>query len=307
MLSLCIKNYLRFWVHHKAVLVATLSVLTFTFLLQTLFICLTQNLIEVVERWGSTGRVVLYLQDGLSPVQLESLKEQLGGLSYHSLKYISKEETTASFREQMKDYLPEVTNDPQFRNPFPASLELGLPDQIFNSLNKSEIDQKIKELSNLAGVGSVSYGGDWLPRYSKFVDFVRGSGGAVTFLLLIMGLFVVANSIQAAINYRREEIEILELVGASKIMIRIPFILEGALSGFLAATLALLIAFILYSIVSGLALDALSFWTLGARFTFLRPVHVFSILLTGIAVGAGGSFFSVRRINDGWAASHGVE
>jgi cell division transport system permease protein len=122
----------------------------------------------------------------------------------------------------------------------------------------------------------------------------------------MVALFVVGNSIRASIASRRDEIEILELVGATPDMVRAPYVFEGAAMGFAASAIALAANFAAWLWEARLLRESFAVSRLAEGFTFLSPAWLVVALAAGTALGALGAYLIVRSINDGWAASQGL-
>src|SRR5207248_738678 len=95
------------------------------------------------------------------------------------------------------------------------------------------------QVSNVGGVAEVDYGREWVDRLEALGSALRGFGSASLLLLALAALLVVANTIRLAVYARRDEIEIMKLVGATDGYVRAPFLLEGALQGLIGAAIAL--------------------------------------------------------------------
>src|SRR5207253_6111218 len=94
-------------------------------------------------------------------------------------------------------------------------------------------------LEKLPGVQEVEYGREWLDKLEALGRGLRVFGAGALFTVLGAALLVVANTIRLAVYARRDEIEIMKLVGATDGYVRAPFLLEGALQGLIGAALAL--------------------------------------------------------------------
>lgn len=304
MIKIIVKNYLNFFSHHKMIYVATLSILTFTFLVMTLFFNIYYNMMNIVHHWSDLTKMTVYLKDGLSQDQINNIKTHLESQKFTQLKYASKEEASEQFKKQMKEYLPDLLNDEEFRNPFPASFDLGIPEDLFRSLGINGLREKAKGLLELEGVEDVSYGGDWIQNYRKFAQFIFKFGWTILLILLFAGFFVIGNSIRISIEQRRDEVEILELIGATDSLIRWPFIFEGAMTGLISSVVALSLGYTLYQLSIDFVQEHLSFWSMGAQLSFLSPLAFLGVILSGVLTGAIGSYICVSRLNDGWSASH---
>ncbi len=283
--------------------VATLSILSFVFLIQTLFLSIRTNFKNLASSLGQSDHIVLYLKEDVSEETITLVRSRLQSMNFSEIKFFSKEDASIQFGEQMKNYLPDLANDPHFKNPFPASFDLQVASLANIPIDRELLGSISKELMQIEGASDVSYGGDWIKNYRVFLSFISSSGLFMTLLLFAAGLFVVGFSIQSSVHHRREEIEILELVGATNGMIRFPFVFEGALTGLISSLIALGLGYGVFRWFQELAQDQLTFWALSAKTIYLSPQSAFTIIISGVLLGAFGSLLCVWRINTGWAAA----
>ena len=162
----------------------------------------------------------------------------------------------------------------------------------------------MKSITKIFGVDDISYGQSWVENYAALVKSFSYSSLLLIAVLLAGSLFVVGNSIRNSISLRREEIEILELVGATRSMIMMPYIFEGAIMGFFASALSCGICYLIFVWQASIINSSLGFWGLGSQFGYLAADKVFLLLLLGIVFGAFGAFLCVRKLSNGWAASY---
>src|SRR5262249_50091133 len=121
-------------------------------------------------------------------------------------------------------------------NPLPASLEIVLaPEQ----RDRTGLDALVKRLSGLPGIAELGYGHEWVEGYARGVALVRRMAFALGAVLALATLLIVSNTIRLSVYARRDEIEILALVGAGRAFVAAPFLLEGLLEGALGGLLAL--------------------------------------------------------------------
>ena len=128
------------------------------------------------------------------------------------------------------------------------------------------------------------------------------SGGAVL-LTILMGLLVVGNSVRMSLSQRREEIEILELVGATSRWIRLPFIVEGAVTGFVASMLSIGVGYFLQVLLLNYVRGGLSFWSVSEELQPLGYMGWAVVVLIGMGFGTLGAYSCVRHLNSGWSAA----
>lgn len=302
------KSFRRSWVHETGTQMATLSVLAATFTVVAFVFCLSLNLNRLLTQWGESVQMTIYVQDKISDQARLALQAELeGDKRFKSVEYIPKESATKLFKTQMATYAPELLTDDEFLNPFPASFQVKLKNGIPAEQVSSVLEGAAKRLSSFSGVEEVSYGQSWVSNYSGFVSALSASGWVIAAILVAGSFFVIGNSIRASISARRDEIEILELVGATKSMIRAPFLFEGALMGTLAASIAVGVNFGIFVWQISLLESNAALARIAASVNFIGFTGIVSVIATGMMVGTLGAFLTVRQLNDGWSASQRTE
>jgi cell division transport system permease protein len=301
------KSFVRSWQHHPTLQSATLSVLVGTFAMIAFFFCAKTNLSELLAHWGQTVQMTVYLKDENGP-QVQAVADRLHKMDeFESVTFIDKAEAARRFRTQMGSYSAGFMSDPDFGNPLPASFEVKLKDA-FNSPDLMEhMSAVVKSLTDLQGVDEVSYGQGWVENYHVFLRSFDKASVFVVIVLLFGAVFIIAHSIRSSIYQRREEIEILELVGATSRTIRIPFMFEGALLGFLASTLALVICYGFLNWQFQIFQKTLQIWGLTSVFRFLNPFEIAIFVTMGTFFGWFGAYISLRNLATGWAAAERTE
>ncbi|MFH1681841.1 MAG: ABC transporter permease [Candidatus Eisenbacteria bacterium] len=246
-----------------------------------LFLLGTKNLQKVIRLAQQKVGITVYLRDDATEAdqtRLTDLFSRLGGVS--GARYLSPEDALEGFRQTLgpRAYLLEGVEG----NPLPASFELELYDD-WKTLER--IRSLASEVELQGGVESVVFGENWVGKLERWIYFFVAVDLFLGIVLGLATILVVENTMKLAIADRRDTIEILRLVGATPTQIRLPYLLEGAILGFTAALLALLILRESHSFASARLPGVL----------FLDPFGVFSFLLIGGALGAGGTLLSLNR------------
>ena len=302
-LSNDLKSFKRSWLHHTGMQLATLSVLTATFAVVALVLSLGLNVNRILASWGETVQITAYLDENVAADKVSSIQSQLEKLpSVETVVHIPREVATQNFKSQMASYAPDLLTDSDFENPFPASFRINLKGGVHTEQDFAALEKIAAAVGKVEGIEDVSYGQTWVKSYASFVNAIAASGGVMVLILLAGGLFVVSNSIRASITARREEIEILELIGATSSMIRRPYIVEGAAMGFVAALIALGLCFGIQAWQLSLVSKNLELARLAHQVTYLGPALTLAFVACGTFLGAFGAWATVRRINDGWSA-----
>lgn len=270
---------------------ASIGTIAVSFVIVGIFLIITHNLGALVSEWKEQFQVTVFLEDGITTEQLALLRKRIQSESaVKAMTYTSKEEALQSFKRELrgKESLLEGLGE----NPIPASLQL----RVHEAYQTPEaLRQFTASLTRLEGVEDVLYGQEWVDRLSAAVRMLRLLGLTVGLALGLASLLIVSNTIRLAVYARAEEIEVMRLVGATKMHIRAPFLLEGLIQGFLGAALAVLLLFGVYrATVWQLQLTPGQIFGVGVG-SFLDPRWAGALLLAGASVGAFGSLISVGR------------
>jgi cell division protein FtsX len=174
-------------------------------------------------------------------------------------------------------------------NPFPASLDLKLR----NVQDVGAVSASVKGQPTVDPILSTSYDPGAYGRLQAAMTWLGIGGGVFLVLLALVAVMVTVNSIRAAIHARREEVQIMQLVGAPRWMVRAPFMVEGALTGGAAGLVA----------AAAVLVAALAAAAAGGHFVQMIPgltlttglVAAAAVLLTGLALGSGSSLISIHR------------
>ncbi len=262
----------------------------------------SKNLKNILTQWGEEAQLTVYLK---SSVDVSEKEEIEGRIKQHeivdSVTYISPEMALDDFKKNMKNYAPEGLQEEEILALIPSSLQVKIKPDVAAADRLSELTQLSEVIRAYPGVDDVSYGQDWLEKFSGVVSFVERS---LQFLILIITLastFIVSNIIRASIYSKKEEIIVLEMVGATPAMIRKPFVVEGFILSAISSALSLLICFFIYYFLMGGVGKDLAYMKLEDTFNFFSYVSVFLILLVQVIFGTLVSYFCVRSINDGFS------
>jgi len=274
-------------------LLCTASILTMAVALATIatFFLVVVNVDQLSHRWSKEIQVVAYLDQAPKPRELvEYIKKLEMFPEIESVKYVSKEEALKRFRSRLGNdasLLEGVSSDL-----LPASFELGLH---LKFRNQAGIQQVIDRLGKTLDIKDLRYGQKWLERFNAFVGMLRFVGLVLGGFLLFAALFIVSNTIKLTLYARRDELEIMALVGATMRFIQIPFLLEGAIQGLLGGLLSLIFLLVIFKLV--IARSVASFWLTPADFEllFLNLNQQIVLVLAGAILGILGSLTSLRR------------
>lgn len=271
--------------------VASVATITVSFVIVGIFLIITGNLGALMADWKEQFQVTVFLEDNITGDQLALLRKRVQSeRAVKSMTYTSKAEALQQFKREMqgKESLLEGLGE----NPIPASLQL----RVHEAYQTPEaLKQLTASLSRLEGVEDVMYGQEWVDRLSSVIQVLRLLGLSVGLALGLASLLIVSNTIRLAVYARAEEIEVMRLVGATRLHIRLPFVLEGIIQGTLGAVLALVLLFGAYrATLWQIQMTPGQIFGMGVG-SFLAPEWVGLMVVVGAGVGAFGSLISVGR------------
>ena len=251
----------------------------------------TWNTQRLVNEWSSTAEFSIYLQDGATSEQrgaIEALLDDSGATAGRD--YVSKTEALSRFRREFSELatLADAMGD----NPFPASLEVRLRPESERDGRAAALVQRV---IGLPGVADVRYDREWLGRLSSAVRTIRTAGLAVAVLMALAAAVTVASVVRLGLHGRRDEIEIMELVGAPMTYIRGPFVAEGFLQGGAGALVALVGLWMLFVVARAWWATDIAGLLAGASLEFLPIRLCFFLVVGGMIVGSLGGLAASRH------------
>jgi len=274
-------------------LMLSVTAVGFTLLLFASYVLVVSNLQSMGKRVGDHLQIVAYLDKGFPEDDLPSLAERLGRMDgVESVAYCSPDQALASLKESLGGSSGVL--DTLTENPLPASFDVRLKSP-FQDL--AAIRELAARLQKEPGVQQVEFGGDWIERFFDFVRVLRWLGGSLGLMLLAATVIVISSTLSLGFYARKEEIEILRLVGASESYVKLPFFWEALLQGTGGAALALLILWGLYHVFRLKVSGAWSLFAGWVRFEFLSPGAVIGIVLLGALVGGLSCMVSFSRFS----------
>jgi cell division transport system permease protein len=219
--------------------------------------------------------------------ELDALANKVQGWSEVSkVTEVSKKEAFAEFKDQFKDQ-PELYKDLD-DGVLPASVQIQLEDPDTANHVAARLKQEgFKE-------DDLSYPQQTIDRLNSVTSVVIWGLYGATVLFLIASVLLISNAIRLSIFARRQEIEVMKLVGASDGFVRTPFVLEGLLQGLVGSLLAALTVIWIDYLFTDWAHNALPFVPISDT-AVNAPLMLLTLVAAGVAIGVIGSFLSVTR------------
>jgi cell division transport system permease protein len=201
------------------------------------------NMQGLLDRFGEQLHVTAYLDSKLDEVAEWALADQVAKLEgVQGVDLVNKAEALERFGRSIggADLLAGMEE-----NPLPSSLEVALRPEYRSPEHLQAIAQQVAQLE---GIDDLSHGQEWVEGYSRFAALVRLLAYGLGTVLALSAFLIVTNTIRLAVYARADEIEILDLVGASPVFIRTPFLLEGCFQGAVGGGLALIALWVVFQL-----------------------------------------------------------
>lgn len=266
---------------------AAIGIMTLTFFVACLLFLTAAGSQAILSYFEKKPQITVFFADEKDQASIEDLKRRLKDTQkVAELKFVSKEEALKIYREQNKDdplLLEMVTAEI-----LPASLEISATDPKY-------LSQLAEILKEEPLVEDVMYQKDIVEALISWTSGIRLAGALLFLFLVIVALFIILTVIGMKIALRKEEIEILKLVGAGSWFIRNPFLLEGIFYGVVGASLAWGAAYLLLLYST----PFLSSFLAGIPLLPVSPLFMLYLLLGMVLlaafVGGFGSFLALLR------------
>jgi len=246
-----------------------------------LFAIVAYNIRKVIEGVEARVEVVAYLRDEASPAAVQALRDELLRLpAVREVHYVSREEALQIAREELTEF--GAVFGSLESNPLPASLEIRLqPNQKGPGVVRSVAQRAAAD----PAVEEVRYGNEWLDKVFLLRSVAATATGVLGTGFAAVAVLIIGAAVRLAIFARRQEIAIMQLVGATNWFIRKPFLLEGFITGLSGGILAALATWLSYSLLTN------SVFTV----VWIPDSWVLAGVLTGAALGVVASWIAVRR------------
>lgn len=272
---------------------ASISCITITLIVVALSIVLSYNVEKMTKHVRSNISIIVFLDSKYDEGNVDKIEKQLNGIdnvNKDDIKFKSKKEYAEEIKD-MDDRFTSIVDSWTNENiPLLASYEITVKDI-------EKIDETASTIKKIDGVSTVNYGEEYIQSVVKIFDAIEKIciGGVIA--LILVTAFLISNTIKLAIFSRKTEIEIMRLVGASNISIKIPFLIEGSFIGFFGAIIPIILMAYgynsFYNFLGG-KLFSSSLGELVAPFPFIIWSSLL-LLLIGLLVGMYGSSRAVKK------------
>lgn len=246
------------------------------------FWLMSEDLNALAASIGSKVEIMVFLKDDANSTSVSNAIRALGGVE--TVEIITREQGWKTLQEEMNS---GMKFDNLLENPLPDALRVKMTDP-------NDTPGIAEKIALLTGIEEIKYGRELLAKIQQIASFVRLMGLVITGLLLLATLAVIGNTIRLAVQNRRREIEIMQLVGASQGFIHWPFLLEGMFFGLAGALLTGVLLFAWRIFILSKLQSLFPFIPIA-----INPMETVRVLLylgiIGMGIGAIGSLISVTQ------------
>lgn len=288
-LKLHLKSAIRDIRSNRLLSLVTISTFALSILIVSAALLFFVNMNAIIDGWRQGIRVMAYLQDGLQETDRSYLKARIENLyGVQQADFIPKDEALARLRAQMSRQASILDN--LETNPLPDAFEIQM---IAASQTWEKVEQLAAELEALEGVSEVEYGQRWIKRIINAFNLFQMTAYIMGALFFMAAVFIVGNTVRLVLFSRKDEVEIMRLVGATERFILTPFYFQSLLQAAMGSIIGLVGLFIMYMLIqSRIATD------MAAAFfepRFLSAATLMGIVGCSMLVGWLGCHLSVKQ------------
>lgn len=247
------------------------------------------NTTDMLEAWRRGIRVMVYLEHDLDPAQRNAIETRIKNLEgVQTARFISRQSALDRLRTQMRRQSAILQGLTE--NPLPDAFEVQMT---ASTRTWDKVEDLAQRLETIAGVADVEYGQRWVERFVAIFNLFRMTSYAMGGLFLIASIFIVGNTVRLILYSRREEVEIMRLVGATERFILAPFYFQSMIQGALGGILGLAALLAMFILIQSKMQTATVTGLVNLR--FFSPGLIVAIVGTSTLVGWLGCHLSLKQ------------
>ncbi len=289
MMILHYRRALQDIINHRYLNTVTIVTIALSIMIASAFVLFFINANDMIASWKKGIKIMAYLKPEVSEKQLLELKQKIQSLpQVQTSTYISKDESLDILKRQMRRQSSLFDNLKE--NPLPDAFEIRVAP---TAKTAEDIEALAAKIDSLPAIEEVEYGQRGLGQFTNVINLFRLTGYALAGLFFMAALFIVANTSRLILYSRREEIEIMRLVGATDGFIKAPFYIQGVIQGALGGVIGLSALLVAYAFVSSNIGHGMSAGISHIR--FLSPLFSIGIVFSSMFVGWLGCYLSLKQ------------
>lgn len=296
-LGYCIRQGFKNIWRNRMFSMASITTMTACILLFGMFFSVLMNVNFMIRTLEEEVGVTVLFDEGLEQDKIDEIGEKIRAMEHVTdVTYTSAEEAWEKFQQEYFEGNEEYAKSFSENGENPLANSASYTVRVDEIENQTSIVTRIKRLEGVRQVNQSAGATKTLISFNSLFTYVAV---AIIALLLVVSIFLIANTVNVGISVRRHEIAIMKLIGATDSFVRAPFIVEGLLLGLIGSLIPLGILFVAYDRILGWLLNR--FGVLNTISGSLPSViEVFHVLApVGVALGLGigliGSIITVRR------------
>ena len=261
---------------------ASLMIMCATMIIFGIFLILTENINHFVAEVESAQGMQVFINNDATQEQIDEIGEKLRALDgVSTTEFVSKEAALNQMKERFGDK-QDLLAGYEENNIFPASYVVTLTDL---SMSK-DVQNQILTFDNIKKITSKD---ETVATLISLANGIKIITGVILFLLVIISIFIIANTIKLTVHARRKEISIMKYVGATNGFIRWPFIVEGMIIGVFASTISIAVVGVAYTAIAEKMVNSQFMQVINmslVTFSDMFNSIIFVYMLLGIGIGA---------------------
>ena len=271
---------------------ASLMIMCATMIIFGVFLILGENINHFVREVEDAQGIQVFATREATTEQVQKLGEEIQKINgVNTTQYVSKETALDQMKEKFSEHEEFLEGYEGENNIFSDSYVVTLTD-----LNL--LEQVQEEISKLDNVKEITSSNETVSTLIDLANGIKIVTGVILVLLIIISIFIIANTIKLTVHARRKEISIMKYVGATNGFIRWPFIVEGMIIGIISSAISILLVAIAYNFIAEQMVNSQFMRTVGVSlvgFSDMFSSIIFTYMLLGIGIGAVGSIISMRK------------
>ncbi len=271
---------------------ASLMIMCATMIIFGVFLILGENINHFVREVEDAQGIQVFATREATTEQVQKLGEEIQKINgVNTTQYVSKETALDQMKEKFSEHEEFLEGYEGENNIFSDSYVVTLTD-----LNL--LEQVQEEISKLDNVKEITSSNETVSTLIDLANGIKIVTGVILVLLIIISIFIIANTIKLTVHARRKEISIMKYVGATNGFIRWPFIVEGMIIGIISSAISILLVAIAYNFIAEQMVNSQFMKMVGVSlvgFSDMFSSIIFVYMLLGIGIGVLGSIISMRK------------
>ena len=276
-------EFMRYLKTAKSAVISSTIVIALAVLLLGIYLTISINSVKLLKLIRDKVEIDAYLHDSIQPGDVSKLTtsiKTIGGVK--NVTFVSKEEAAKIFAQEFGQDILEVFD----YNPLPSSLKINLYDEYKTIERIEKIKQELQKNPEIADIVYAQKNLEIIERNSQSLVFLNLS---LLIIITFSSVFLIGNTIRLMIVAKKDTIEIMKLIGATKETIRTPFIMEGFFQGLVGSLLAVILLQIF------LGYFYATYTNNDFNFSIMDTKFLILLVIFGTILGTLGSAISIRR------------